>query len=33
LTYLGEDRWKDQDGHIWTSYEHSNGSLHWNTFF
>lgn len=33
LTYLGEDRWEDQNGHIWTAYKHNDGSLHWDSFF
>ncbi len=29
LEYLGEDRWKDQKGNIWTSYQNEDGSMHW----
>ncbi len=33
LTYLGEDLWEDQNGHIWTSYEHEDGTMHWSSIF
>lgn len=32
LQYLGEDRWEDQNGTIWTSYEKDDGSLHFTSF-
>ena len=33
MKYLGDDRWEDQNGHIWTSYEYKDGTMHWNSFF
>ncbi len=32
MNYLGQDKWSDQNGAIWTSYLHRDGTLHWWIF-
>lgn len=32
LEYHGNDKWEDQNGTVWTSYMHKDGTLHWSTF-